>query len=472
MRKTKIICTLGPAVDDVEMIKQLLKSGVNACRLNFSHGTHEEHKARLDKFKEARQALGFHAASILDTKGPEIRIRTFEKGRVTLREGESFTITTETIVGDWRRVSTTYENLHNELKPGDRILLDDGLIELKVTALAGRDIVCRVVSGGDLSDHKSMNMPDVNIHLPSLSESDECDICFAVENDMDFIAASFIRCAADVTAIRDVLKKNGGERIRIISKIENREGIKNLGEIVEASDAIMVARGDLGVEVNAWEVPIIQKRIIRDGTLAGKPVVVATQMLDSMIRNPRPTRAEVSDVANAVFDGASCVMLSGETASGKYPIESVVTMDKTVRAAEASTDFWKRFRELRFEKKTAVNDAITHACCTTAMDLSASAIITVTSSGHTARMISRFRPQCPIVALSEYDQVRRQLSISWGVIPESIKRLNSTDELFEEGLRSALDTGIVKKGDTVVLTAGVPVGISGTTNLIKAQQVT
>lgn len=471
MRKTKIICTLGPAVDDVDTLKKLLKSGANAARFNFSHGTHAEHKIRLDRFKKVREELGIWAATILDTKGPEIRIKTFEEGRVTLKSGERFTITTADVAGDHRGVSTTYDNLHNELKHGDKILLDDGLIELKVSEVCGKDVVCNVVSGGDLSDNKSMNMPGVSINVAGLTESDERDIKFAVENDMDFIAASFIRSAADVHAIRAVLKKYGGEAIRIISKIENRDGIKNITQIVEASDAIMVARGDLGVEVNAWEVPIVQKRLIREGTMAGKPVIVATQMLDSMIRNPRPTRAEVSDVANAVFDGTSCVMLSGETAAGKHPIESVVTMDKTVRAAEGAIDYWKRFRELGYEKKTVVNDAITHACCSTAMDLGAGAIVSVTSSGHTARMISRFRPQCPIVALTENSMVRRQLSISWGVTPEAIKSLNSTDELFEEGVRCALATGIVKTGDTVVLTAGVPVGISGTTNLIKAQKI-
>lgn len=472
MRKTKIICTLGPAVDSVGMMKKLLQSGANAMRFNFSHGSHEEHKARLEKLRKAAAELGIHPATILDTKGPEIRIKAFEKGRVTLKSGDRFTITTEDVEGDNRRVATTYDNLHNELKHGDRILLDDGLIELKVAEVCGKDVVCNVMSGGDLSDQKSMNIPGVSINVAGLTEADERDIRFAVDNDMDFIAASFIRRAADVLAIRSVLRRHGGEGIRIISKLENREGIKNLTEIIEASDAIMVARGDLGVEVNAWEVPILQKRIIREGSMAGKPVIVATQMLDSMIRNPRPTRAEVSDVANAVFDGASCVMLSGETAAGKYPIESVVTMDRTARAAEGAIDYWKRFRELGYEKKTAVNDAITHACCMTAMDLSASAIVTVTSSGHTARMISRFRPHCPIIALTENNRVRRQLSISWGVTPEAVKRLNSTDELFEEGVRRALETGIVKYGETVVLTAGVPVGISGTTNLIKAQKIT
>ncbi|SHI22246.1 pyruvate kinase [Sporobacter termitidis DSM 10068] len=471
MRKTKIICTLGPAVDDIETIKKLLNAGVSAVRLNFSHGSHEEHLSRLNKFKAARDALGVSAASILDTKGPEVRIRTFGSGHVTLRSGAAFTITTDDVAGDEHRVSTTYVNLHNELKPGNRILLDDGLIELRVTEVRGRDVVCMVTNGGELSDHKSMNIPDVNIKIASLSEADERDILFAVANDMDFIAASFIRSAADVAAIREVLKKHGGENIKIIAKIENREGIKNLTDIVEASDAVMVARGDLGVEIDAWEVPIIQKRMIRDGTLAGKPVIVATQMLDSMIRNPRPTRAEVSDVANAVFDGASCVMLSGETAAGKYPLDSVITMDKTIRAAESAINFWKRFNSLSFEKKTAISDAISHACCTTAMDLGASAIITVTSSGHTARMISRFRPQCPIVALTEDDRVRRQLSISWGVTPKAGRVRKSTDELFEDGLEAALETKLVKKGDTVVLTAGVPVGTSGSTNLIKAQQI-
>jgi pyruvate kinase len=338
--------------------------------------------------------------------------------------------------------------------------------------VSGHDIICTVVNGGSLSNNKSMNIPDVSLRLQSPTEQDIRNIRFAVENGMDFIAASFIRNRADVTAIRALLEQFGGSGIRIISKIENREGVDNIDDIVEASDAIMVARGDLGVEINAWEVPIIQKKIIKTGTMRGKPVIVATQMLDSMIRNPRPTRAEVSDVATAVFDGASCVMLSGETAAGKYPLESVDTMSKTLSAAEQTIDYWKRFRALGFEKKETVSDAISHACCTSAMDLSAGAVITVTSSGHTARMISRFRPQCPIVALTESDIVRRQLCISWGVIPQAGRRLNSTDELFDEGIRAALRTGVVRKGDTVVLTAGVPVGISGTTNLIKVQQIT
>ncbi|UOO38214.1 pyruvate kinase [Oscillospiraceae bacterium CM] len=471
MRKTKMICTLGPAVNDVDKISKLLQAGVNAVRLNFSHGTHAEHRAILDQFKAARDALGLPVASILDTKGPEIRIQKFSGGRIQLASGAHFTITTDDIIGDETRVSTTYRNLHNELKPGDRILLDDGLLEFQVEAVTGHDIRCVVINGGVLSDHKSMNIPDVRIQFPGLSEQDERDIRFAVENEMDFIAVSFVRSRADVIAVRDVLKRYGGETIRVISKIENREGITNIKEIVETSDAVMVARGDLGVEIPAWEVPIIQKKIIKETKHTGKPVIIATQMLDSMIRNPRPTRAEVSDVANAVFDGATCVMLSGETAAGKYPLESVETMDKTLREAEHAIDYWKRFREQSFEKNMTISDAISNACCTTAMDLAAKAIITVTTSGHTARMISRFRPHCPIVALAENSRVQRQLNVSWGVTPIRGKSLRSTDELFEEGIRAALETKIVQQGDIVVLTAGVPIGISGTTNLIKAQQI-
>jgi pyruvate kinase len=472
MRKTKIICTLGPAVDDSAVMRKLLESGVNAVRLNFAHGSNAEHLERLRLVRQIAGELDVPVASILDTKGPEIRIKTFAAGRVSLDTGATFIITTDDIVGNEHIVSTTYGLLHDALKPGDRILLDDGLIELRVASVSGHDIICTVVNGGSLSNNKSMNIPDVSLRLQSPTEQDIRNIRFAVENGMDFIAASFIRNRADVTAIRALLEQFGGSGIRIISKIENREGVDNIDDIVEASDAIMVARGDLGVEINAWEVPIIQKKIIKTGTMRGKPVIVATQMLDSMIRNPRPTRAEVSDVATAVFDGASCVMLSGETAAGKYPLESVDTMSKTLSAAEQTIDYWKRFRELGFEKKETVSDAISHACCTSAMDLSAGAVITVTSSGHTARMISRFRPQCPIVALTDNDIVRRQLCISWGVIPQAGRPLNSTDELFDEGIRAALRTGVVQKGDTVVLTAGVPVGISGTTNLIKVQQIT
>ena len=471
MRKTKIICTLGPSADDSQAIKKLLMCGANAVRLNFSHGTHAEHRKRLNAFKAARDELGSPAASILDTKGPQIRIGTFLSGRVMLEDGAPFTLTTDETVGDERHVYVNYKNLHNELGPGNRILLDDGLLELRVNDINGHNIACTVVTGGVLSNQKSLNIPDVAIGFPRLSPEDEADIRFAAENDMDFIAASFVRGSGDVIAIRQALEKFGGGDIKIIAKIENRQGINNLSEIVEAADAVMVARGDLGVEIDAWEVPILQKKIISEVTILGKPVVVATQMLDSMIRNPRPTRAEVSDVANAVFDGASCVMLSGETAAGKYPFESVTTLDKTLRAAEESVDYWERFHGSNFERKTTISDAISHACCTTAMDLGASAIITVTASGHTGRMISRFRPACPIVALAENERVRHQLSISWGITPEPGTHLTSTDELFQAGIEAALRTNAATTGDIVVLTAGVPIGISGTTNLIKVQQI-
>ena len=388
-----------------------------------------------------------------------------------LEDGAPFTLTTDETVGDERHVYVNYKNLHNELGSGNRILLDDGLLELRVNEISGHNIACTVVTGGVLSNQKSLNIPDVAIGFPRLSPEDEADIRFAAENDMDFIAASFVRGSGDVMAIRQALEKFGGGDIKIIAKIENRQGINNLSEIVKAADAVMVARGDLGVEIDAWEVPILQKKIISEVTILGKPVVVATQMLDSMIRNPRPTRAEVSDVANAVFDGASCVMLSGETAAGKYPFESVTTLDKTLRAAEESVNYWKRFHGRNFERKTTISDAISHACCTTAMDLGASAIITITASGHTGRMISRFRPACPIVALTENERVRHQLSISWGITPEPGTHLTSTDELFQAGIEAALRTNAATTGDIVVLTAGVPIGISGTTNLIKVQQI-
>ena len=345
MRKTKIICTLGPAVDDEETLRKLILGGMNAARFNFSHGTHESHLAQLTKLKRVRDNLGAPVATILDTKGPEIRVKTFENSPVTLERGQTFVLCTDDVPGDQNQVSVTYQNLHNEVGPGCRILVDDGLIELKVERIEGKRVVCEVENGGPLSSNKSINIPDVHIHLPSLTDKDREDIRFAVENDFDFIAASFVRKASDVEDIRAELRKyEGGEKVNIIAKIENREGVDNIDAIIDASDGIMVARGDLGVEIPAHEVPILQKQMIKAATRKGLPVITATQMLDSMIRNPRPTRAEVSDVANAVFDGTSCVMLSGETASGKYPLEALETMVATVTAAEEATDYWWRFR--------------------------------------------------------------------------------------------------------------------------------
>ena len=471
MRKTKIICTMGPAVDNEEKLRALMLAGMDAARFNFSHGTHESHLALLTKVKRVRDELGAAVATILDTKGPEIRVKTFASGSVTLAEGAAFTLTTRDVPGDESCVSVTYSNLHNELKPGCRVLIDDGLIELRVEEVRGQDIVCTVACGGPLSSNKSINIPDVHIQLPSLTEKDKEDLRFAVEQDFDFVAASFVRKASDVEDIRACLKEYGGEHIRIISKIENSEGVENLDEIIAASDGLMVARGDLGVEIPAYEVPILQKTMIKKTSMAGKPVITATQMLDSMIRNPRPTRAEVSDVANAVFDGTSCVMLSGETASGKYPLEAVQTMVDTIRAAELATDYWGRFRRFEFKPGRDINDAVTHASCQTAMDLEADAILTPTQTGHTARMISRFRPACPIVAFTTTERARRQLAISWGVRPLLAGYVDSTDRLFSMCVQSALKEGAVESGQMVVITSGIPIGLAGSTNLIKAQVV-
>ncbi len=462
---------MGPAVDNEEMLRALMLTGMDAARFNFSHGTHESHLATLNKVRRIRDELGAAVATILDTKGPEIRIKTFENGPVTLREGDKFTLTTRDVPGDAGIVSVTYADLHKELESGCRVLIDDGLIELTVDGIQGQDIACTVRSGGTLSNNKSINIPGVSIHLPSLTEKDRDDLRFAAEQDFDFVAASFVRKASDVEDIRACLRECGGEHIRIISKIENREGVDNLEEIIAASDGLMVARGDLGVEIPAYEVPILQKRMIKETSMAGKPVITATQMLDSMIRNPRPTRAEVSDVANAVFDGTSCVMLSGETASGKHPVEAVQTMVDTINAAEQATDYWGRFRRFEFKPGRSINDAVTHTCCQTAMDLEADAILTPTQTGHTARMIARFRPACPIVALTTTERARRQLAISWGVQPLLAGYVDSTDRLFSMCVQSALKEGAVQSGQMVVITAGVPIGRAGSTNLIKAQVV-
>ena len=472
MRKTKIICTLGPAVDDEETLRELILSGMNCARFNFSHGTHETHLATMTKLKRVRDELGAPVATMLDTKGPEIRVKSFKDGPITLSKGQDFTLTTQDVEGDQTRVAVTYANLHKELEPGCRVLLDDGLVELKVKSIQGQDILCEVENGGNLSSNKSINIPDVHILLPSLTEKDKEDLKFAAENDFDFIAASFVRKASDVEDMRRCLHEYGGENIRIVAKIENREGVDNLDAIIAASDGVMVARGDLGVEIPAYEVPILQKRMIKSTIAQGKPVITATQMLDSMIRNPRPTRAEVSDVANAVFDGTSCVMLSGETASGKYPVEALQTMASVVTAAEGAIDYWGRFRERNLlPDVTTVNDAITHSCCLTAMDLNATAILAATKSGHTAKVISRFRPECPIVALCQSEKVRRQLAISWGVHAYLSGDVDSTDRLFSLAVEVARKEGAVQPGETVVITAGVPIGKSGSTNLIKAQVV-
>ncbi len=471
MRKTKIICTLGPAVDQEDMIRTLIRSGMDAARFNFSHGDHGEQLARLNMLKAVRDAMGRPVATILDTKGPEIRIKSFDTKTITLESGDSFTLTTEDVTGDRSQVSVTYPDLHKELSPGQEILIDDGLVAIRVDRIDGKRIACTVENGGTLSANKSINIPGVHIHLPALTEKDVADIRFGVENDFDYIAASFVRRAADVEAVRQILHQFGGDGIRIIAKIENQEGVDNVNEILDAADGIMVARGDLGVEIPAAKVPILQKQMIRKGLQAGKPVITATQMLDSMMRNPRPTRAEVSDVANAVFDGTSCVMLSGETAGGKYPIEALTAMAGIVEEAESSISYWRQFQKQRVLPASNINDAITHTCCLTAKDLDAKAILAATNSGRTARMICRFRPACPVAALTMNEKVRRQLSICWGVIPFLTGEVNSTDRIFSLSAEVALKEGLVENGDTVVITAGVPLGKSGSTNLIKAQVI-
>ncbi|MCI8678927.1 MAG: pyruvate kinase [Lawsonibacter sp.] len=471
MRRTKIICTLGPAVDDVDMIRTLIRTGMDAARFNFSHGSHPEHLERLNRLKAVRDAMGRPVATILDTKGPEIRIKGFESKSITLEPGDSFTLTTEDVVGNQGWVSVTYPQLHEELCPGQEILIDDGLVAIRVERIEGTNIVCTVENGGTLSANKSINIPGVHIQLPALTEKDVADIRFGVENDFDFIAASFVRRAADVEAVRAVLHECGGDGVRIIAKIENQEGVDNLDEILEVADGIMVARGDLGVEIPAARVPILQKQMIRKGLQQGKPVITATQMLDSMIRNPRPTRAEVSDVANAVYDGTGSVMLSGETAGGKYPVEALQAMVGIVTETEGAIDYWKQFQKQRVLPASNINDAITHTCCLTAKDLDAKAILTATNSGRSARMICRFRPACPIAALTMHEKVRRQLNISWGVTPFLTGEVNSTDRIFSLSAEVALKAGLVQNGDTVVITAGVPLGKSGSTNLIKAQVI-
>lgn len=471
MRKTKIICTLGPAVDDEDILRNLMLKGMNVARINFSHGTYEQHRKRIDTFKKVRDAVGLPVPLLLDTKGPEIRTGKFENGEVALNQGDSFILVNDDILGNNAQSTVTYKELYKDVTKGSRILINDGLVEMKVVEVKGKDIYCTVLNGGTIGDNKGMNVPGAQIHLPSITQKDVDDIKFGVENEFDFIAASFVRKASDIIEIKKVLEKYNSQDIKVIAKIENREGIQNIDEIVKVADGIMVARGDLGVEIPVEEVPVVQKMLIEKCYRNGKPVITATQMLDSMIRNPRPTRAEASDVANAIYDGTSGIMLSGETATGKYPVESLEMMSKIAEKAESSMDYWKRFAKMQYDMATGVTNAISHATCTTALDLKASAIVTVTQTGHTARMISRFRPACPIIATTVSPRVHRQMSLSWGVISFLVKEASSTDEMFDMGVEVALKSGLVKNGDLAVITAGVPIGVSGTTNILKVHIV-
>ena len=471
MRKTKIICTLGPATDDENVLRELLLNGMNVARVNMSHGTHEEQKVRIDSVKKLREELDLPIAILLDTKGPEIRTGNFSKGPVTLESGQEFTLTTEDIDGDTTRCSVTFKTLPQELEEGNRILIDDGLIELRVKSLTDTDVVCKVINGGNVSSHKGINIPNVKLSLPFISEQDKKDIAFGVEQDVDFIAASFTRSADDIMLLRKELKKNNCDNIRICAKIENHEGIDNIDDIIKVSDSIMVARGDLGVEIPLEEIPILQKKIIQKVYEAGKQAITATQMLASMIKNPRPTRAESTDVANAIYDGTSAIMLSGETAAGKYPIQAVKTMAKIALATERDINYIEQFRKRDITERPDVTSAISHATCTTAHDLGAKAILTVSKTGQTARMISKYRPECPIICGTTEPKVRRQMNLSWGVTPIVVEEKDNTDELFEHVVHVAESLGYVSSGDLTVITAGVPLGVSGTTNLLKVHLV-
>ncbi len=472
MRKTKIVCTLGPASENENILKQLMQSGLNVARMNFSHGIHEEHKKRIDLVKKLRREIDQPVAIMLDTKGPEIRTGNFVDGAVELKENQEFTLTVRDIIGDESICNITYNGLPQDVEPGNTILIDDGLIGLEVLEIVDEtDIKCLVKNPGVVKNHKGVNVPGVKVKLPAITEKDIDDIKFGIKNDIDFIAASFIRKAEDVIEIRKILEENNAEHIQIISKIENQEGVNNIREIIELSDGIMVARGDLGVEIPPEEVPLVQKSIIRMCNVVGKPVITATQMLDSMIRNPRPTRAEVTDVANAIIDGTDAIMLSGETAAGNYPVEAVNTMSNIAHRIEDSIDYKRTQRTKTLGKDITITNAISHATCKTAQSVEASAIITATSSGYTANAVSKFRPECPIIATTPCERVMRKLALVWGVYPVLSQDSNSTDEIIDVSVQDALSQGLIKEGDLVVITAGIPVGVSGSTNLIKVHIV-
>ena len=470
IRKTKIVCTMGPNLFEKHLIAPLMKAGMNVARFNFSHGTYETHQHYYDEVCCIRDELGLPVATMLDTKGPEIRVRSFKNGRVTLQNGQLFTLTTDEVEGDEERVSITYKELPQDIAVGSSILIDDGLIGMQVERIDGADIVCRVLNGGVVSNNKGVNIPNAHLSMPFISEKDHQDILFAIKNGYDFIAASFTRCADDIMQIRHILQENNCHTINIIAKIENMEGVENIDEILRVVDGVMVARGDLGVEVPLEDVPSLQKKLIQRGIAAGKPVITATQMLDSMIKNPRPTRAEATDVANAIYDGTSAIMLSGESAVGAYPVEAVETMVRIALRAEADMDYIRRFSR-DTSASTDVTNAISHATVTSAHDLNASAIITVTKSGSTARILSRYRPACVIVGCTTEKHVWRQLALSWGTVPLMIAEESNTDDLFEHAVDAAVQNGLVHDGELVVLTAGVPLGISGTTNLMKVHVV-
>lgn len=471
MRKTKIICTLGPSTMEENILRELMLEGMNVARLNFSHGDHKQHAKTLERIRKMRDELELPIAALLDTKGPEIRVRTFENGKIMLEPDQKFTLTTREIIGNQDIVSITYQDLPKDIHAGMKILIDDGLIELNVLEVGETDIVCQVENGGPVSNNKGVNVPNCNLSMPFISSKDYDDILFGVEQNVDFIAASFVRTAEDVLSIKEILKKQKCTTIRLIAKIENMQGVQNIDEIIAVSDGVMVARGDMGVEIPLEDVPVLQKKIIKKCILAGKIVITATQMLDSMMKNPRPTRAEATDVANAIYDGTSAIMLSGETAAGVYPVESLQTMVKIAERAEEDINYRSRFAQNKEFLNSDVTTAISHATCTTSMDLDAAAIITVTSSGRTAHMISKYKPDCPIIGCTSNASVWRQLSLAWGVEPLIIPEYQNTRDLFNSSVVAANKAGYVKNEEIVILTAGVPIGIKGTTNILKVQIV-
>lgn len=469
MRKTKIICTIGPASSSEEVLRGLMKAGMNIARFNFSHGSHEEQKEKLAKVLKVSGELGLSIATLLDTKGPEIRLRNFVNGKAQLEEGQQFTLTSEEVEGTAKRASITYKNLYQDVTVGSLILIDDGKIEMEVEEINGSDIVCKVKNSGVVSDKKGINVPGTELSMPYISERDREDILFGTKMGFDFIAASFVRTQDDILEIRKILDEQKSP-IKIIAKIESIQGIENLEEILAVSDGIMVARGDLGVELPTEEVPIMQKKMIKMAVAAGKPVITATQMLESMIQNPRPTRAEANDVANAIYDGTTAIMLSGESAAGKYPVEAVKTMAKIAERTERAIDYDERMLQSAPRNLGDVTTAISYATCTTARNLSADAIITVTMSGFTAEMVSRYKPSCPIVACSVNPRVCRQMAMLWGVTPILMPREETTKDLFDNAIHLAKKLELIHNGDTVVLTAGLPLGESGRTNMIQVME--
>ena len=472
MRKTKIVCTVGPATDSIDVLRDLMKSGMNVARFNFSHGDYETQKRRFDMVCRLRNELGLPIATMLDTKGPEVRLGKFENDEpVTIQDGDTYTLTTRDILCNAKEGCVSFKRLPHDISAGNRILINDGVVELLAEKVTETDIICRIIHGGVLSNNKGINVPGVKLSMPFLSDADMNDLEFGAKQGFDFIAASFVRTAADINYLRKFTQSLGWFDVRIIAKIENLEGVENIDEILEAADGIMVARGDMGVEIPFEQIPSIQKDLIHKGYNAGKQVITATQMLESMINNPRPTRAEITDVANAIYDGTSAIMLSGETAAGSFPVESVKTMALIARTTENDIDYKKRFSRRESDVFCNIATAISHATVTTAHDLNAKAIVTVTKQGQTARLISKYRPTCPIISCTPSERICRQMNLSWGVLPLMIQEETNSDELLLHAVESAKKAGYIHTGDMVVITAGLPLGISGTTNLMKVDKV-